>query len=92
MHHPFQLVVIAGVAMMQVQSSLNLLRFSWAYCSACLVGIPSLECVDCTTQLCAICKRAESALNPAVNVSDVGVFSILKVDGFSLSVWILHTV
>ena len=75
---------------MQVQTLhldvLNLTRFSWACCSACLVGIPSLECVNCTTQLGAICKLPESTLNPTVNVTDVNVFSLLEVDGFSLSV------
>ena len=35
-----------------------------------LNGIPSLWCVDCTTQLGVISKLAESALDATVNVTD----------------------
>ncbi|KAK4821027.1 hypothetical protein QYF61_012113 [Mycteria americana] len=35
-----------------------------------LDGIPSLQCVDCTTQLGVIGKLAEGALNPTVHVTD----------------------
>ncbi|KAK4831319.1 hypothetical protein QYF61_016808 [Mycteria americana] len=37
-----------------------------------LDGIPSLQCVDCTTQLGVIGKLAEGALNPTVHVTDKG--------------------
>ena len=35
-----------------------------------LDGIPSLRRVDCTTQLCVVCKFAEGALDPTVYVID----------------------
>ncbi|KAK4819077.1 hypothetical protein QYF61_025310 [Mycteria americana] len=36
-------------------------------------GIPSLQCVDCTTQLGVISKLAEGALNPTVHVTNKDV-------------------
>jgi len=38
-----------------------------------LGGIPSLGCVDHSKQLGVICKLAESALNPTIQVIDKGV-------------------
>jgi len=38
-----------------------------------LDDIPSLRLVNCTTQLGVICKLADSALDPAVYVTDQGI-------------------
>jgi len=38
-----------------------------------LDGIPSLQCVDCTTQLGVVSKVAEGALNPTVLVASKDV-------------------
>ena len=35
-----------------------------------LDGLLSLQCIDCTSQLGVICKLAEGALNPAVDVTN----------------------
>ena len=34
-----------------------------------LNSIPSLYCVNCTTQLCVVCKLAEGALHPTIHVT-----------------------
>ena len=38
-----------------------------------LDGFPSFQCIDCTAQLCVICKVAEGALNATVYVIDEDV-------------------
>ena len=38
-----------------------------------LDSIPSLWCVNCSTQLNIICKLAEGALNPTVHITDKDV-------------------
>ena len=54
---------------------LNLMRFSWAHCSAYLgpSGWRSIPQALCTPQLGVISKLAEGALNPTVDVTDADI-------------------
>ncbi|KAK4831745.1 hypothetical protein QYF61_018943 [Mycteria americana] len=75
--NPFipQPVLIPGVALTQVQDpALGLVESHEVHAGPILQlvqvpldGIPSLRCVNCTTQLGVICKLAEGALDLAVN-------------------------
>jgi len=52
-----------------------------------LDGFPSLQCIDCTTQLGVTCKLAESALDAIVYVTDEDTEDITGLQ-VSLQCWI----
>ncbi|PKU45373.1 hypothetical protein llap_4317 [Limosa lapponica baueri] len=76
--NPFstQPVFVFGIALIHAQDlALGLIEFHEIYTGLCLKplqdpldGIPSLQCVENTTELGVIGKLAESALNPTVRV------------------------
>ncbi|KAK4821221.1 hypothetical protein QYF61_015789 [Mycteria americana] len=78
--HPFipQSVLIVGIALTQVQDlGLGLAEHHEVHMGPLLQpvkgpldGIPSLQCIDCTTQLGVIHKLAEGALNPTRYIID----------------------
>jgi len=76
--YQYQPVLILGIAPTQVQDpALGLVEPHEVYLSPLLKpvqvpldGIPSLQHINCATQLGVIHKLVEGALNPAVNIID----------------------
>ena len=77
-HSPPQPIFVLGIAPTHVQDlALGLVEFQEVHTGLSvqvpLDGIPSLQCVDCTTQLGVIGKLAEGVLSSTVHVADKNV-------------------
>jgi len=84
-----QSVHIPGVALTRVQHiALGLVDPSWVYLDPTfklvkvpLDGIPSICCINCTTQLGVVFKFAEGALDPIIYVIDKDIKGYQSQDG-----------